>query len=160
MAHYITRVCEPVSESESVEEIACREIMSAPPVTGPPTMTAFEAAKLMVEKGIGSIIVVDDNGSLLGIVTKTDLIRGVVAEGRSPGDVYLSSIMTRDPYYVTPDTLVSEAAEIMGYYGVGHLPVVDTTTGKVVGVVSMRDIVRLAPHYIEKALLASKRRNE
>jgi len=137
---------------EPIEELTCGEIMSTPAVTGPPTMSAFEAAKLMIEKGIGSIIVVDDKGSLIGIVTKTDLVRGVVAEGRSPNDVDLALIMTKDPYYVTTDTLVSEAADLMGFYGIGHLPVIDRT-GKVAGVISMRDIVRLAPHYIEKLLL-------
>lgn len=139
------------------DDIRCEDIMSSPPVTVSPHETASVAAKLMLEKKIGSLIIVDENGSLLGIVTKTDLVRGVVAPGKDPGKVLLGEIMTRNPYYVTTDSLVREAAEIMGSYGIGHLPVLHPESQRVVGVISMRDIVRLAPHYIELAILARQR---
>lgn len=140
------------------EDLRCEDIMSTPPVTASPHETASAAARIMIEKNVGSLIITDERGSLLGIVTKTDLVRGVVAPGRDPGSVMLGEIMTRNPYYVTTDSLVKEAAEIMGSYGIGHLPVIDAESRKVVGVISMRDIVRLAPHYIDLALM--KRRME
>ena len=140
--------------AEMPDELKCLDIMSTPPVTASPNETAQQAARKMVEKRIGSLIVVDENGSLLGIVTKTDLVREVVAPGRDPGKVMLQDVMTKNPYYVTTESPVREAADIMGSYGVGHLPVIDPESQKVVGVISMRDIVRLAPHYIELALLS------
>ncbi len=139
------------------EDLRCRDIMSSPPVTAPPTMTAQEAAQIMVNRRIGSIIIVDGNGGLIGIVTKTDLVRGVVAKGLPPTQVKLGDIMTRDPYYVTADASVRYAAELMGDYGIGHLPVLDPETNKVVGVVSMRDILRLAPHFIELVYIYRRR---
>jgi len=131
------------------EDLKCEDIMSSPPVTGTVFMTAQEAAQTMINRKIGSIIVVDERGGLLGIATKTDLVRGVVAKGLPPNTVRLGDIMTRNPYYVRKDDSVRYAVELMGHYGIGHLPVLDPDTGKVVGVISMRDIVRLAPHYIE-----------
>lgn len=142
--------------AEMPEELKCEDIMSAPPVTASPSDTAQFAARKMVDSGVGSLIVVDENGSLLGIVTKTDLVRGVVAPGKDPLKVMLRDVMTRNPYYVTTESSVREAADIMGAYGIGHLPVLDPETQRVVGVISMRDIVRLAPHYIEIALLSKR----
>ena len=142
------------------EDVKCRDIMSAPPVTGSPLMTAQEAAQIMTNKGIGSIIIVDERGSLLGIVTKTDLVRGVVAKGLNPSRIRVADIMTRDPYYVTADESIRHAAEIMGDYGIGHLPVLDPETMKVVGVISMRDILKIAPHYIELVYLYRMREGE
>ncbi len=141
----------------SVEEVLCGDIMSTPPITGSPTMNAQEAAEVMVRNNVGSIIIVDENGYLLGIVTKTDLVKGVVAKGKDPARVRLQDIMTKNPIYVTEDTSVREAAEIMGSSGIGHLPVLDPNNHKVVGVISMRDIVRLAPHYIELVFLYKSR---
>ncbi|MCE4601373.1 MAG: CBS domain-containing protein [Desulfurococcales archaeon] len=138
------------------EELKCEDIMSTPPVTASPTDSAQLAARKMVDSGVGSLIVVDENGSLLGIVTKTDLVREVVAPGKDPLKVMLQDVMTRNPYYVTTESSVREAADIMGTYGIGHLPVLDPETQRVVGVISMRDIVRLAPHYIEIALLSRR----
>ncbi len=142
--------------AEMPEELKCEDIMSTPPVTASPTDSAQLAARKMVDSGVGSLIVVDENGSLLGIVTKTDLVREVVAPGKDPLKVMLQDVMTRNPYYVTTESSVREAADIMGTYGIGHLPVLDPETQRVVGVISMRDIVRLAPHYIEIALLSRR----
>ena len=142
------------------EDVKCRDIMSAPPVTASVFTTAEEAAQIMVNRKVGSLIIVDDKGGLLGIVTKTDLVRGVVAKGLPPNTVKLGDIMSRDPYYVTTEDSVRYAAELMGYHGIGHLPVVDMESGKVVGVISMRDIIRLAPHFIELVYLYKSREEE
>ena len=146
--------------AEAYEDILCRDIMSSPPVTASVFTSAVEGARIMSEKGVGSLIIVDDYGSLLGIVTKTDLVKGVVAKGLHPGKVTLGEIMTKNPYYVFDDSPVIEAAEMMGSYGIGHLPVLDHETYRVVGVISMRDILRLAPHYMEKVYMIMSRGEE
>jgi len=138
------------------EELLCRDIMSSPPVTASPFETVGEGARIMTEKGVGSLVIVDDKDSLLGIVTKTDFVKKVVAKDLSPREVTLGDIMTRNPYYVFDNSPVLEAAEIMGAYGIGHLPVLDHETYKVVGVVSMRDILRIAPHYMEKVYMMKR----
>lgn len=124
-----------------------RDIMRSPPITVTPITPVNEAAQQMIDRGVGSLLVVDDSGSLMGIVTKTDIVREVVARGL-PRSVPIGNIMTRNPYFVFEDYTVKEAAELMGSHTIGHLPVLSRENMRPVGVVSKRDIIRLAPHYI------------
>ncbi len=143
-------------ETETLEDILVSDVMKTPVITMSPTDTIMEAAKVMVENDIGSIVVVDDRERLLGIVTKTDIVKGVVARGLSPRSVKLGDIMTRDPFYLFSDATLREAAELMGSKGIGHLPILDPDSMKIVGIISKRDILRIAPYYIE-LVLALKR---
>ena len=142
--------------SEEVEDLLVRDVMSTPPVVISPISSVEEAAKIMVENGIGSLLVVDNRGRLIGIVTKTDIVREVVARGMNPSDVRVGDIMTKNPYYVMADATLREAASLMGSRLIGHLPVLEPESGKPVGVISMRDILKIAPHYID-LVLALKR---
>jgi CBS domain-containing protein len=132
-------------------EVTCGEIMRSPVVTATELDTIDQIAKRMKDEGVGSVIIVDDNQMLLGIITKTDIVYEVVAAGRNPASVIAADIMKREPYYVYKDTPLREAAELMGYYGIGHLPVLDRETNKVVGVISKTDIISMAPDYITVA---------
>ena len=129
-------------------EYTVGDVMSTPLFKALPTMKVKEAASEMLKRKIGSVVVVNDNGSLIGIVTRTDIIRAVVVDGGDPEVLTLGDIMTRNPYYVLTDDPLARAAELMGTYGVGHLPVLDPDTLKPVGMISLRDIVRHAPEYI------------
>ncbi|MCE4613235.1 MAG: CBS domain-containing protein [Desulfurococcales archaeon] len=149
-------VGDPMDLSEEVEDLLVRDVMSTPPVVISPVSSIKEAAKTMVDKGIGSLLVVDNRGRLIGIVTKTDIVREVVARGMSPSEVKVGDIMTRNPYYVMADATLKEAASLMGSYLIGHLPVLEPETGKPVGVISMRDILKIAPHYIDLVLALKK----
>jgi len=131
------------------EEPILEDVMKTPVFTMLPMEPVRRAAEEMTSRGIGSVIVVDSRGRLLGIVTKTDIIRGVVARGLDPGKVKLGDIMTENPYYMYSDAPLSEAAELMGSKGIGHLPILDPDTNKIVGIISKSDILKMAPHYIE-----------
>ena len=144
---------------EYVDEVTCGEVMRSPVVTASEDDTVDIVAKKMRDEGVGSVIIVDENMILLGVVTKTDIVYKVVAEGKNPSSVLVRSIMVRDPYYVYKDTPLREAAELMGLYGIGHLPVLDRETNKVVGVISKTDIIRLAPDYIMAAYAYLKRKS-
>ncbi|MCE4599892.1 MAG: CBS domain-containing protein [Desulfurococcales archaeon] len=146
-------------EAEIVEDLLVSDVMKTPVITMSPTATVMEAAKVMVENDIGSIIVVDERERLLGIVTKTDIVKGVVARGLLPSSVKLGDIMVRDPYYLFSDATLREAAELMGSKGIGHLPILDPDNMRIVGIISKRDILRIAPYYIE-LVLALKRSSE
>ncbi len=126
-------------------DVRVEDVMSSPPITVTEDTTVYQAALIMSENNIGSLVVVDENGSLLGIVTERDIVRKVVAKAADPRRVRVGEIMTRNPYYVTSDDSIVRAAELMGEHNIGHLPVLDPETLKVVGVVSKRDIVRIAP---------------
>jgi len=116
-------------------------------LTLPGSATVREAARLMTERGVRSVLVVDQ-AQLEGIFTDTDLIERVVAEGLDPASTVLSGVITRDPLTVVPDCLAIEALRLMHGEGCRHLPVVDA--GRLVGVVSRRDFLLEEEDEIER----------
>lgn len=119
--------------------LMARDIMASPPIVISDKAKISEAAKLMCEKRIGSVLVVDETGKLIGIVTERDL---ACAVARKCEDAPIWGVMTESPVTVKPETPVEEVVRIMGELGVRHMPVVDSE-GKPVGVISIRDIVAL-----------------
>ena len=128
------------------EVVLVRDLMRTPVVTALPTTPVREIARLMIERGVGSVVITDDNGALLGIVTKTDIVRDVVARGL-PREAQVGEIMTRNPYYVMETTSIDDAAELMASHNIGHLPVLNDRL-KLVGIISRRDIVKVFPHFV------------
>ena len=105
--------------------------------TLPSSDTVSAAAKLMAERRMGAVLIVDA-GKLVGIVTERDMARRVVAEDKQGSALRLQEIMTADPVVVAPDASAFDVLETMRHRRVRHVPVVDG--GKVVGMVSMRDL--------------------
>lgn len=134
------------------------DIMSSPVITMSPLESVKKAATVMVQNNIGSIVVVDSNERLLGIVTKTDIVRHVVASGLDPEKTKIGDIMTSNPYYIFSDDPLEKAAEMMAANNIGHLPVLDSKSGKLVGIITMTDILRMAPHYITYIYVLKKER--
>lgn len=116
------------------------DIMSSPVLTAGPSHTLAEAASRMAEHKVGSVVVVDGRRPI-GILTERDLIR-FAAAGADPSGTKVSEWMTEAPESVTPDTDVHRAWDDLASKGYRHFPVVQD--GEVVGVVSMRDLVRIA----------------
>ena len=104
----------------------------------PGSSTALEAARLMTERNIGAILVVEE-GRLRGIFTERDAVRRIMSEGRDPGITPLTGVMTANPTVATLDMWAVEALRVMREGGFRHLPVVDG--GEVKGIVSIRDFV-------------------
>ena len=100
--------------------------------------TVLEASRLMTERNIGAVPVLRD-GALVGIFSERDLLRRVVAAGRSPGLTRISEVMTANPRTVPPAEPVENCLFLMKEYGFRHLPV--SENGQVKGVVSLRDIL-------------------
>lgn len=100
--------------------------------------TVLEASRLMNERNIGAVPVLRD-GALVGIFSERDLLRRVVAAGRSPGLTKVSEVMTANPRTVPPAEPVENCLFLMKEYGFRHLPV--SENGQVKGVVSLRDIL-------------------
>lgn len=103
-----------------------------------PQATVWDAACAMTRAGTSSVLIVDTPGNMLGIVTERDLMTRVLAKAADPKTTTVSDVMTRNPYTVKPETLVSDAVLIMIERGFRHLPIV-TGAGKIVGVFSVRD---------------------
>ena len=109
-----------------------------------PQASVWEAACVMTRASCGSVLIVDTTGHLLGIVTERDLMTRVLAKALPPATTLVTEVMTKKPYCVTPETLVSDAVLIMIERGFRHLPIMATgaTTGsKILGVFSDRKSV-------------------
>jgi citrate synthase len=116
------------------------EIMSQPPVTALPSETIADASLRMEQRKVGSVIVVDGSRAI-GILTERDLVR-FAASGAEAGSTKVSEWMTEDPDTVAPDEPVAKAFDGLSSHGYRHIPVVDD--GNLVGIVSMRDLMRVA----------------
>ena len=104
-----------------------------------PRDTVLDSLKLMSEKGVGAMLVMDGD-KLVGIVTERDYARKVILEGKSSKDTTVSEIMSGKVLCVTPDRTVDECMALMTDKRARHLPVVDHK--RVVGVVSIGDLVK------------------
>lgn len=104
-----------------------------------PSDTVLDSLKLMADKGIGSLLVMDGE-KLMGIVTERDYARKVILEGKSSKDTSVSDVMTRKILCVSPERTVDECMALMTDKRARHLPVVDHK--RVVGVVSIGDLVK------------------
>jgi CBS domain-containing protein len=113
--------------------------MSRSLVTVTQDATLGEAAAKMAERGIGAVVVVEDE-AVVAILTERDVMRAVGAgkDGGAP----VSEWMTQHPDTIEPGDTTDHAASLMIHGGYRHLPVVEE--GKLVGIVSIRDLVRVA----------------
>jgi len=105
-------------------------------VAAPGSMAVREAARLMKERRVGAVLIVDD-GKLAGVFTERDVMTRVVAEDREAHTTRLEEVMTRDPQTIHPDKPFPAALRIMHEGGFRHVPVVEN--GRVIGVISARD---------------------
>lgn len=116
------------------------DVMSSPAVTATASETIAEATSRMHERRVGSVVVVDDERPI-GILTERDLLR-FAASGADASTAKVSEWMTPDPDCVSPDVEVTEAWKSLAEHGYRHIPVVQE--GRVTGIVSMRDLMRIA----------------
>jgi CBS domain-containing protein len=104
-----------------------------------PDDTVFDSIRMMADKGIGSLLVMEDS-RLVGIVTERDYARKVILEGKSSKNLAVRDVMTTRVLCVTPDRTVDECMALMTDKRARHLPVLDQK--KVVGLVSIGDLVK------------------
>ncbi len=116
-------------------------LLKRTPVTTTPHATIREAAGVMRDERVSSLLVCADDGSLAGIVTDRDLRNRVVANGRDADDL-VDAIMTADPITIGPDAQAFEALLTMSRHNVHHLPVVQAD-GASAGMITTTDLMRL-----------------
>jgi len=104
--------------------------------------TVFDALKLMREKDISALVVVDDPERLAGIFTERDSARKIILCGRVASETAVAEVMTPSDqvYYVTPSNSIDECMVLMTTKEVRHLPVLEG--GKLIGLVTIGDVVR------------------
>ena len=104
-----------------------------------PDVPVIEAVRLMAEKGIGAVLVMQ-GGRLAGILSERDYARKVVLQGRASSDTPVRDIMTADVVVVGLDDTAERCMQIVTESRIRHLPVVDHDA--VLGVVSIGDLVK------------------
>lgn len=104
-----------------------------------PDASVLDAIKLMADKAIGSLVVMDGD-KLLGIVTERDYARKVIIKGRASDKTPVSDIMTTGVLTTSPDATANSCMEVMTVKKCRHLPVVEN--GKVVAMISIGDLVQ------------------
>jgi len=131
-----------------------RDFMEAPPIVVNEETTIDQAASTMWEKRIGSVIVVDKEGKMAGIITASDIVFAVTKSlvGRQ---VPVSGIMSKTSIMATPNESVLTAVERMMKENVRHLPVVEKN-GTPVGIISTKDAMGISEPLL-KFLFRSKK---
>lgn len=119
-----------------------QQILNAKPVQlyhVQPAISVLEALKIMTEKNISALLVMDSE-QLLGIFTERDYARKIVLHGRSSKDTAIGDAMTTSPITIGPTDTIDLCMEIMTDKHIRHLPVV--LNGQTLGMVSIGDVVK------------------
>lgn len=103
-----------------------------------PDASVLEATRLMNQRHIGALAVVQD-GRMIGIFTERDVLRRVVGEERAPAQVRVAEVMTSHVVCCRPQTTLDEARSVMKNRRIRHLPVINDS-GTLVGMVSIGDL--------------------
>ncbi|MCH7636233.1 MAG: CBS domain-containing protein [Proteobacteria bacterium] len=111
-----------------------RDIISVKPET-----SVLDAIRLMAEKGIGSLVVMEDQ-ELLGIMSERDYARKVIIKGRSSESTAVSEIMTANVFTTSSSETVNDCMSVMTEKKIRHLPVVEDNA--VIGMISIGDLVK------------------
>jgi len=129
---------EDVETRRKLSAKAVKEVMKSPPVTLYPQATLADAARTMAEKNIG-FVVLTEGDRLVGVVSERDVVKAL-ASG-TPLNTPLEKIATKRVITIEPEKSVVEAADLMAENKIRHLVIAER--GRAVGVVSLRDLVRL-----------------
>jgi CBS domain-containing protein len=108
-----------------------------------PKAKVFDALKLMSEKQIGALMVMDEKGGIEGIISERDYARKVILFGKTSKETSVGEIMTPvdKMYNVHPDNTVEECMVLMTARHIRHLPVCED--GKFAGLISIGDVVKV-----------------
>jgi CBS domain-containing protein len=121
-----------------MDDIFVGQLMTSPVVTTTPDTPIYQSAQTMLQQDIGSLIIVDGDGHLEGILTSTDFVQ-LVADRQSIDGVVVEEYMTTVDAAMTADRPIREAADEMMDSSVHHLPVVDGD-GRVTGILTTTDL--------------------
>ncbi|KAJ1387786.1 PB1 domain [Sesbania bispinosa] len=111
--------------------------------------TVSEACRRMAARRVDAVLLTDTNALLSGIMTDKDIATRVIAEGLRPEQTLVSKVMTRNPVFVTSDTLAIEALQKMVQGKFRHLPVVEN--GEVIAILDITRCLYDAISRMEKA---------
>lgn len=116
-----------------------QDIMTKDVVAVDENMTALDAARLMTEKGISSLII-EKNHAPVGIISERDFVKKICLKDMQPSTINVGSIMSKIQTYASPDTPVDVAVQRMVNHKIRRLPVI--SDGKVIGIITVTDLAK------------------
>ena len=105
-----------------------------------PDRTIAEAVSLLIEKGIGAVLVLDGTGNIYGILSERDIVNGLSRQGADTLTQRVDAVMTRDVQHCSPHDTIAEVMKVMTERRTRHLAVMED--GKLVGLISIGDVVK------------------
>lgn len=134
------------------EEVTVKEIMR-PTISVKIGTPVSEAVKQMIENKVGAVLVRREEdvllGSMVGIITELDLLQKVLSQRSDPSEVKVEKIITTPIIATSINTTLDDAIEMMVKKGIRRLPVEEK--GRVVGIITDRDVIRAIPMYFRSA---------
>ncbi len=124
-------------------------------LTVSPTETVFNALEKMAEINVGAVVVLDNHGTVVGIMSERDYARKIVLKGISSLDTPVGNIMSKTVEFTHPNNSIEECMALMTESRYRHLPVIDG--GELVGMISIGDLVKATIE--EKEFMINQLRN-
>ncbi|XP_030938164.1 CBS domain-containing protein CBSCBSPB3-like [Quercus lobata] len=139
----------PLPQSAAGVERTVKKLRLSKALTIPEGTTVSDACRRMAARRVDAVLLTDANALLSGILTDKDIATRVIAEGLRPEQTIVSKIMTRNPIFVTSDSLAIEALQKMIQGKFRHLPVVEN--GEVIALLDITKCLYDAISRMEKA---------
>ena len=127
-------------------DIKVKDAMVNRVVTAKPEQSVEEGAKIMKEEDVGLLVIMEGK-TPVGVVTREDVVTKITAKDRSASTIRLKEIMSSPVIAIEPSRDIADAARLMVKHGFERLPVMQA--GKLVGILSDREIAKTAPAAIE-----------
>jgi CBS domain-containing protein len=127
-----------------MDDVFVTQLMSTSTHTVSPDTLVEEAAQILLEQEIGSVVVTDGGDGVEGILTTTDFVE-IVAKSQPKAQTSVSQYMTTDVLTTTPETPITDVAETLEAEGIHHMPVVDET-GALTGMITTSDLAAYLSH--------------
>ncbi len=124
------------------KEVVVKEAMKTNLAVVNPNFSVMEAAKIMKKRNIGNVIVVEKKQPV-GILTESDILKKVVAEGKNPEKTMVKDVMSTPIIVIDPYVTLEEAMKTMGKCNVRRLPVIEDD--ELIGIITQKDISRISP---------------
>lgn len=129
-------------------KIPVRDVMTSKVITVGPDATLVEAAKMMMKHDIGGVLV-EKKGEPVGIITEKDFTIAI-SKGKNPASAKVKDVMSSSLITIGPEQSILDAAHLMTKKKIRKLPV--KNKGRLVGIITAEDIIRVAPREIELLL--------
>lgn len=134
-------------EDLETPDIKVQDTMSVNPIIIRKNETVQKAAKLMKDADVGSLVVLDENGDIEGIITENNIVFDTIAEDLNPSEVTVQAVMSSPVHTIEGDKSILECSKKMAELEVRRLPVM--RNGEMVGLITENDILEISPALLD-----------